>query len=358
MTVREIYDATITEINKENSQSFTIEEFNYTLNKAIIAFENEKYNFYAVNQQLTDDLRVFIKNQTFNITDISVEEGDDTVPTFNPITGYLTENRSGETTAVLSTVQDLEVNNIIQFGNGSTTHTISNITNTTITFAPGLTASRGDRVFKSTPLIAIPAGSIARTIEMNFVSSDYVHLISCRVLWKNKRSSTDEVSIITFPAQRLTYDMLNAIQNNTYLSPAPNRPYYQTLNHINNGGIIGYSIADYKANQNRPKMKIHIGNKNSYMELRSVEFDYVKFPEKVTLFDSDVFSVGVDTSQILELPDYLINELVKRCVSYLLERSGDPRIQSYPIFNQEIPTVPISMMAGSTIPKKTTDKTQ
>ena len=41
MTVRDIYEAVLVEINKENAQSFTIEEFNYVVNKAVLAFVNE-----------------------------------------------------------------------------------------------------------------------------------------------------------------------------------------------------------------------------------------------------------------------------------------------------------------------------
>ena len=357
MTVRDVYEATLIEINKENSQSFTIEEFNYILNKAILAYTNEKYNFYAVNQQVSDDLRVLVRSQVFSINDtVDVEPGNDTVAVFNTTTSYLLSDITGASNATLSTTRDLAVNNVIRFGDSTTSHTINNITGNTVTFTPATTALRGVPILVLNEPIPVPESNTntARSVDINFTSSDYLHLISCRVLWKNKRPLKDEIAELVFPVKRLTYDMLNAIQNNTYLNPAPNRPYYQILNHMNNSGVINLNIAsgDYKAHQNRPKIKIHLGNRNNHMELRSIEFDYIKIPETAVLNDFDIFSVAEDTSQVLELPDYLLNEIVKRCTAYLLEKSNDPRMQTQPVFNQEIPKVPLSLSLGGAAPQQ------
>ena len=61
------------------------------------------------------------------------------------------------------------------------------------------------------------------------------------------------------------------------------------------------------------------------------------------MYDTDLFSVASDTSQVLEFPDYLKNEIVKRCTIYLLEKAGDPRMQTQPAFNQEIGTYPMNI---------------
>jgi hypothetical protein len=201
----------------------------------------------------------------------------------------------------------------------------------------------------STAPIAAPDNNVTneRTIDINFISSDYLHLTSCRLVWKTKRPSTNVVSPITFPAKRLTDDMLNAIQNNTYLKPSASRPYYQLFDHSNNSGVTALSASTYKAYQNKPKIRIYIGSKNTVMELRSIEFNYLKVPEVVTLNDSDIFSIATDTSQLIELPDYLKNEIVKRCAIFLLEKVGDPRVQSHPMFNQEMSSMPVNMQLDS-----------
>jgi len=354
MTARDVYEATIIEINKEDSQSFTIEEFNYILNKAILAFVNEKYNFYAVNQQTSDDLRTLVKSQTFNIHDtISVETGDDVGSVFNPTTSYLLGDITSASTATLSSLQDINETSVITFGELTTQHPVTSITGNNVEFTNEVSASNGDviSVLNAPIIMTETAESTPRTVEVNFSSSDYLHLISCRVIWKNKRPRRTGSTQLVFPAKRLTFDMLNAIQNNTYLNPAPNRPYYQLFDHSGNSGVTSLpsNLVAYKAHQNRPRIKIHVGNINEYMELRSVVFDYIKIPETVTLHDSDVFSAVTDSSQVLELPDYLINEVVKRCTGYLLEKSRDPRMQTQPVFNQEIPKVPINMTLGGQV---------
>lgn len=58
MTAKSIYEAVLTELNKQQAPSITLEDFNHFFNKAINQFINKKYNIYDVNQQSTDDLRV------------------------------------------------------------------------------------------------------------------------------------------------------------------------------------------------------------------------------------------------------------------------------------------------------------
>lgn len=370
MTVRDVYEASLVEINKENAQSFTIEEFNYVINKSILAFVNEKYNFYAANQQISDDLRVFVKNQTFSIDDTVDIDGSPTTYTLNPTTGQLlTTIITGALSADLSTTRDIATGDTVYFGEDTTNgYLVGVITDNSFAFTPAVPATttydRGTEIKLEVAPIAIVAGETsvtsARTPFITFSSSDYLHLISCRVTWKTQRPSQTTVTYLVFPAKRLTYDMLNAIQNNTYLSPAPNRPYYQVFDNISNSGVVTApaAIKDIRAYQNKPRMKIHVGSANSVMEMRSVEFDYLKIPETIVMYDSDIFSATGDTSQVLELPDYLLNEIVKRCTIYLLEKASDPRIQTQPAFNQEIPTVPMNMQMAGAAQRQQPEQTQ
>ena len=58
MTVREVYQALLIELNKEQAPSMLLEDFNYFGNKAIQWYINKQYNVYDVNQQTSDNLRV------------------------------------------------------------------------------------------------------------------------------------------------------------------------------------------------------------------------------------------------------------------------------------------------------------
>ena len=58
MTARQLYEAVLIELNKENAPNILLEDFNYFANKAINNYVNKRYNIYDINQQTTDDLRV------------------------------------------------------------------------------------------------------------------------------------------------------------------------------------------------------------------------------------------------------------------------------------------------------------
>lgn len=58
MTAKGVYEAVLTELNKLQAPSITLEDFNYFANKAISQYINKGYNTYDVNQQSTDSLRV------------------------------------------------------------------------------------------------------------------------------------------------------------------------------------------------------------------------------------------------------------------------------------------------------------
>jgi hypothetical protein len=357
MTVREIYDSILVELNKENSQSFTVEEFNYVINKSILALVNEKYNFFGVNQQLSDDLRVLSKYQNFSVTDTtSVDGTDPTTAVFNPTSSYVTDYNYSTGEVTLTLVRDILITDTISFEDIEDEFTIDDITDNVITIAPleggslPDTLDRGINVLVKTDPVEFADDDITndRTLDLTFKSSDYMHITACNVIWKAKRPVTDAIMHIKFPARRLTQDMHSAIQNNAYMSPAPNRPYHQLFNSTGNTGglVLPTSPNDYKSLQNKPKVRIYLGNKTSVMELRKVIIEYIKIPSTVTLLDSDIYTADNDESQIIELPDYLKNEVVKRCAIYLLEKSSDPRVQTQPAFNGEMQSIPMNMQIG------------
>ena len=62
MTARQVYEGTATEVNKVQSMTLLLEDFNYFFNKAIYQYINKRYNIYDINQQTTDDIRVLKAN--------------------------------------------------------------------------------------------------------------------------------------------------------------------------------------------------------------------------------------------------------------------------------------------------------
>jgi hypothetical protein len=75
MTVRDLYDAALIEINKLEAPSMLLEDYNYLINKAIQQKVNKSYNLYEINQQSTDDLLALRVTAKLN-----VQSTDDKIP--------------------------------------------------------------------------------------------------------------------------------------------------------------------------------------------------------------------------------------------------------------------------------------
>ena len=67
MTIRELYDNVLIELNKVEAPSLLLEDFNYFANKAVQQYINKTYNRYDINQQSTDDLRTLKKNLILDV---------------------------------------------------------------------------------------------------------------------------------------------------------------------------------------------------------------------------------------------------------------------------------------------------
>ena len=74
MTIKQMYESCLIELNKQEAPSILLEDFNYLANKAINQYINRKYNIYDVNQQSTDDLRVLKATAILDPTKANYED--------------------------------------------------------------------------------------------------------------------------------------------------------------------------------------------------------------------------------------------------------------------------------------------
>ena len=66
-----------------------------------------------------------------------------------------------------------------------------------------------------------------------------------------------------------------------------------------------------------------------------VYIDYVKAPQHIRLTQKQV-DLTEDTSQILEFPDYVCQEILNELVNLIMEHGSDPRLQTRPVVSQSI----------------------
>jgi hypothetical protein len=78
MTLQQIFEAVLIEINKVKAPSLLLDDFNYFANKAQIQLVNKYYNTFELNQQRNDDLRA-LKNSVILELDEQKKYGSSTL---------------------------------------------------------------------------------------------------------------------------------------------------------------------------------------------------------------------------------------------------------------------------------------
>lgn len=299
MTARECWEGLLTELSKVNAPSMLLEDFNYFFNKAINQYINKHYNTYDVNQQSTDDLRVLKSTAILDPKKVTEEQ----------------------------TYKDID-----DWG-------------------------AGDSKF------------LAGTYYVN-LPLDYVHLLNCICIYKLNKSYKcyDKNNYVQFAAKRLTSDAWSVVINDYYNRPLPQRPYYY-IHNVNTSAelptnpftpnketiltkdakgtdpstsnklprIIQFenttkNLVDKEegiryGNTLPIRMEIRYGNDDSVFTLTKVMVDYLKAPQTIRLTQEQV-NLTSDTSQIMEFPDYVCQEIINELVMLVMENTADPRLQT------------------------------
>lgn len=88
-------------------------------------------------------------------------------------------------------------------------------------------------------------------------------------------------------------------------------------------------------NRSEVRIEIRYGTDDSIFELTDVYIDYIKAPQHIRLTQEQLDKTE-DTSQLLEFPDYVCQEIINELVHILMENIGDPKLQTHPVVNQSI----------------------
>ena len=96
-------------------------------------------------------------------------------------------------------------------------------------------------------------------------------------------------------------------------------------------------------NPSKVRMEIRYGTDNSVFTLDQVEggkggkiyIDYLKVPQHIRLTQAELDRTE-DTSQVLEFPDYVCQEILNELVNIIMENIGDPHLQTHPVVSQSI----------------------
>lgn len=356
MTARQVFEATLIELSKIQAPSLKLYEFNYLFNKAINQYINKVYNVYDINQQTTDDLRVlkattFLTPHKVDSTNSAIINGSTSAPVTN------TGNSNAPST-----------------GSGGTTGYTGQASSYLSTAHKSIQSLRG------------------ATYEV-FMPIDYLHMLNCVCIYyvAKQKDCWDAGSYIEIPAIRLTADSWSQIVTDIYNRPSPMRPYYYIHNNNQSTtlptnklsdtdvktGLIGngtdmdglYKVTTFDGsgdddnsnlqrtfklgdnstsvslvekpsairagNASNVRCEIRYGKDDSLFQLVEVQIDYVKCPQFIRLTQEQI-DLTEDTSQIMEFPDYVNQEIINELVHLVMERTADPRLSTNLQISQSI----------------------
>ena len=288
MTERQLYDNILSELNKVEAPSILLEDFIYFANKGVQQYVNKVYNRYDINQQSTDDLQA------------------------------------------LKATSQLKVN--------------------------------------CDPSIVLPSEDAYWFV---YLPEDYMHLLNCIVIFQKPKSPeqeqtsckrSKEKSVIKSLARRLTSDIYPNVMNNAYFKPSYKVPYYfiTSLNADKSNSILESVLnpcskktyissnamlenifnpcSDLIDEEQRgvAKLEIRCGSNDKYVPT-DLYIDYIKTPQPISLTYDELES-EVDTTHMLEFPEYVCYEIVNECVKLIMENASDARLETNTAINQTIGT--------------------
>lgn len=277
MTLRQVFEYILIELNKSKAPSLLLEDFNYFFNKSVTQYINKIYNVYEINQQKTDDLRVL------------------------------------HSTSVLTpTVQNV-------YPDLSGTPTVSN-----------------SKLFENTYNVFLPDDYLHIlncVVEYKVLVKHKCYNINDYIHYGAKKLNSDQWSQILNnyyfkPSYKNPYFYISNVNKDN------NYPTDDTLSNIPNLPIEKVSGNRY-GNSSKIRMEIRYGKDNSKFQLNKVYVDYLKNPKYVHLTQDQLDNVE-DTSDILEFPDYVISEIINGLLIMILENGSNPRLQTVIPISQSI----------------------
>ena len=335
-----------------------LHEFNYLFNKAINQYINKVYNVYDINQQTTDDLRVLKSTAYMKPHKIEAKpymnykgESNDNNPTYN---GTSPNNATyGSASSYLSSTHSQ-----IQSLNGATYEVFMPIDYLHMLNCVCIyyVAKQKD-CYDAGSYVQIPATRLTADSWSQIVTDIYNRPTPMHPYYYIHNQS----SSITIPTDPVTgngtpsdtnqagytgTDMpiggyavtgvvmkANGTKDETVkVADAENAgSNFQRTFQLKQGeftkdiSLVEKPTATRIANPTNVRCEIRYGRDDSLFQLVEVQIDYVKSPQFIRLTQEQI-DLTEDTSQIMEFPDYVNQEIINELVHLVMVHSNDPRL--------------------------------
>ena len=368
MTVRQIWEGMLTELSKVNAPSMLLQDFNYFLNKAVYQYINKRYNIYDINQQTTDDLRVLKSNTVLVPTPVEkilsgVEASDWNVGNVNLL---------GATYEFYLPLDYLHMLNCICIYEVIERYKCYNEGDYVQFPAKRLTADSWSVIindYYNRPLPQrpyyyihnvntsedLPTNPIKRVnlLERNSVATDaatdytndgsYVTTYVTKYQLKDRplpvevESISPEYELSTFISTYPGVTILDTmeVKRSGTSTGQSNLPRTIDLKNFTNKSVVEREAGVRYGNSSSVRCEIRYGCDDRVFKLRAVSIDYIKTPQTIRLTQEQVDTTA-DTSQIMEFPDYICDQIINELTMLVMENTADPRLQTNTVVTQSI----------------------
>ena len=371
MTARQVFESTLIELSKTQAPSLKLYEFNYLFNKAINQYINKVYNVYDINQQTTDDLRV-LKATAFltpHKVELNKDNADSAVQNTSAVTGNQDQAKQESTTTAYNgqaTSYLSKAHRSIQSLHGATYEVFLPIDylhmlNCVCIYYVAKTKDCWD----AGSYIEIPATRLTADSWSSIITDIYnrpspmkpyyyIHnLNQSQKIPTDPRTTTtigtglEEIGIdmAKFPYQVTHADGgegvtdINAGTTNGTDIESQNSNFQRTYKfgdaETDRISLVEKPIAARIGNTSNVRCEIRYGKDDSLFQLAEVQVDYVKCPQFIRLTQEQI-DLTEDTSQIMEFPDYVNQEIINELVHLVMERINDPRLSNNMQMTQSI----------------------
>ena len=373
MTARQLLNGVIIELNKQQAPSPTLEGFNYFANKAINQYINKRYSQgYDVNQQFTDDVRVLKASATLYAKGIEVDQatGDITsnkivtaTPNVTSLNSFLTDAKydfdlPADYLHLLNCVCVYRVNKRFNCYNAGTYWEVG-ATRLTADLAPvilnnfymrpkynkpyyyinnnNIDTGTWDEEQSLTPtnpvtLAASSTGGTANSIGgiLNNNGTDRMEGTGGPMEAEIDKTNSQPNKINIAQANRTSKDTDAFIDIKNQILPRFRKERDGLLD-----DTVERSAGNRYGNASKVRLEIRYGKDNSVFQLVAIKIDYIKAPQHIRLTQEQI-DLTEDTSQILEFPDYVCQEIINELTHIIMENGTDPRLQTHPVVSQSI----------------------
>ena len=356
MTARQLLNGTIIELNKQQAPSLLLEDFNYFANKAINQYINKRYSTgYDVNQQFTDDVRV-LKSSAI----LYAKDGIQPTANVTSLESYLNDtkyvfNLPDDYLHLLNCSCIYKVNKRYSCFDAGTYWEVGAI-RLTADLAPVILNNFYMKPSYKKPYYYINNKNVDTgnwAVQELTPTNPAIFASGVQDQDKKQLSGILQEGTDTGNKAEIKYTDGGGINGK-------GKPNSITISNVNGNDEEfiklenqnlprfrqqqnGYSLDDMVertaghryGNSSKVRLEIRYGKDNTVFQLVAIKVDYIKAPQHIRLTQEQI-DLTEDTSQILEFPDYVCQEIINELVHIIMENASDPRLQSHPVVSQSI----------------------